>query len=287
MTSACNLCQHAAPTWYCRKNSIDVVRCLHCSLIYADEMQKNEDLIKHYSDEYFEPYLKTESIHLKKRFGKRIQEIKQYVFPGSLLDVGCGAGFFLKLAADAGYSTQGVELSSYAANFARQNFGLHVFQGELSSAGFERESFDIITLWHILEHIHDPGDFLSQVNGLLKKNGLLAVEVPNIGSLSARISGVKWELMAPKEHFYYFNESTIERYLENSGFSIISIRSFYWTTPAMILRAYAGNRQGLCNLLLHSLAVIASSLSFFRFQTALSVLPGDVFTIYAVKRGDS
>ncbi len=284
MASACNLCQHAAPELYCRKNSIDVVRCLHCGLIYAREMQKNNDLIKHYSDEYFEPYLKTKSIHLKKRFGKRIQEIKQYVFPGSLLDVGCGAGFFLKLAADAGYSAQGVEFSSYAAEYARQNFGLHVFQGELSDASFGREAFDIITLWHILEHIHDPGEFLGRVNGLLRRNGLLALEVPNIGSTAARIGGVNWELMAPEEHFYYFDEGTIRRYLKNSGFTIISIRSFYWTTPAMILRACAANRQGLNNLLLHYLAAIASSLSFFRFQAAPSVLPGDVFTIYAVKK---
>ena len=287
MDSVCNLCRHTDPAWYCRKDSIDVFRCINCGLIYAGEMQGNEELINHYSDQYFEPYLKTESIHLEKRFRKRIEEIRQYVFPGSLLDVGCGAGYFLKLAADTGYSTQGVELSPYAAKYAQQNFGLRVFQGELADAGFDRESFDIITLWHILEHVHDPGDFLGQVNGLLKKTGLLAVEVPNIRSLSARIAGVNWELMAPKEHFYYFNKSTIKRYLENSGFIIILVQSFYWTTPAMILRACTADRQGLCSRLLRSFAVMASSLSFFRFRTAPSMLPGDVITIYAVKKGGS
>jgi 2-polyprenyl-3-methyl-5-hydroxy-6-metoxy-1,4-benzoquinol methylase len=285
MASVCNLCLHADPVWHCRKDSIDVFRCLHCGLIFAGEMQGNEELIKHYSDQYFEPYLKTESIHLEKRFKKRIDEIRQYAFPGTLLDVGCGAGFFLKLAAETGYATEGVELSPYAAKYARQKLGLRVFQGELSDARFARESFDIITLWHILEHVHDPGTFLGQVNGLLKKNGLLAVEVPNIGSLSARAAGVKWELMAPKEHFYYFNENTIKRYLENSGFNVILIHSFYWTTPAMILRAYAGARRGLYSLIVRSLAAMASCMSFIRFRTAPSALPGDVLTIYAVKKG--
>jgi 2-polyprenyl-3-methyl-5-hydroxy-6-metoxy-1,4-benzoquinol methylase len=250
-------------------------------------MLKNEELINHYSDKYFEPYLKTESIHLEKRFRKRIKEIKQYTFPGTLLDVGCGAGFFLKLAAETGYVTEGVELSPYAAKYAQQKLGLRVFQGELADAGFARESFDIITLWHILEHVHDPRRFLRQVNALLKSNGLLALEVPNIGSLPARAAGINWELMAPKEHFYYFNEKTIKRYLEESAFNVIVIRTFYWSTPAMILRAYAGTRIGLYNLILRSLAAMASCLSVMRFRTAPSMLPGDVLTIYAVKKGDA
>jgi 2-polyprenyl-3-methyl-5-hydroxy-6-metoxy-1,4-benzoquinol methylase len=249
-------------------------------------VQQNEDLNKHYSEQYFEPYLQTEEIHLEKRFKKRIKEIKQYRFPGDLLDIGSGTGFFMQLATKSGYSVKGVELSEYAAHYAKKKFGLTVFQGEVADAGFAEESFDIITLWHILEHVHDPRLFLAQVNRLLKKNGLLALEVPNIGSQVARISGVNWELMAPKEHFYYFNETTIGRYIEMSGFNLVSMRTFYWTTPAMLLREHTKKQQGAKNLLLRYLSVIASMWSFMRFKSAPSVFPGDVVTVYAVKKGE-
>jgi len=247
-------------------------------------MQQNEDLIKHYSDQYFEPYLQTEGIHLEKRFRKRIKEIKKYRFPGDLLDIGSGTGFFLQLATKTGYAVKGVELSAYAAQYATKKLGLTVFQGELADAGFAKESFDIITLWHILEHVHDPRIFLTQVNRLLKINGLLAVEVPNIGSQVARISGVNWELMAPQEHFYYFNETTIGRYLEMAGFNLVSMRTFYWTTPAMLLRAHAKKQPGKIGLLLRCLSMIASTWSFMRFRSAPSLFPGDVVTVYAVKK---
>ena len=287
ISSACNLCQCETSTWYCRKDGIDVLRCPDCGLIYCVAMRDNEDMRKHYSKKYFEPYLKTESIHLKKRFSKRINEIKQYSFPGKLLDVGCGAGFFLKLAADVGYTVEGLELSSYAVQYAKQKFGLRVSLGDPVSADIKPQSFDIITLWHVLEHLRDPMAFLGQVNRLLKKDGLLAVEIPNIGSPMAYIAGMHWELMAPKEHFYYFNMHTISRYLADAGFAVMRIRTFYWTTPAMILGAYAREWKKPYCFLAHISAALASALWFIRFRNAPRVLPGDVLTIYAVKKREA
>ncbi|MGA2400200.1 MAG: class I SAM-dependent methyltransferase [Syntrophobacteraceae bacterium] len=178
--SVCNLCLNTGAAWYCRKDSIDVLGCPRCGLIYAAETREREDLVGHYGGHYFEPYLKTEAIHLKKRFGKRIEEIKNYAFSGTLLDVGCGAGFFVKLANDSGYAGEGLELSPFAAQYASRQLGLRVFQGKLAEAGFADQSFDIVTLWHIIEHVRDPRTFLGQVNKLLKNNGLLALEIPNI-----------------------------------------------------------------------------------------------------------
>lgn len=281
----CNLCGHADTEPHLTKDSIGVVRCRHCGLIFAEKMQHHDDLIKHYSDDYFEPYLKTELVHLKKRFSKRIKEIKALVFPGSLLDVGCGAGFFLKLAAETGYAIQGVEISQYAADYARNKLGLAVFLGELDAAALPAESFDVITLWHVLEHVRDPRAFLAQVHGLLKDRGLLALEVPNIGSSAARVCGTDWELMSPKEHFYYFAPATLRRYLKEAGFSIVTTRTFFWTTPAMLLRALADKRKGSGGLLLKAVAFLASVFSFIRFRSAPKIIPGDVVTVYAVKNG--
>jgi 2-polyprenyl-3-methyl-5-hydroxy-6-metoxy-1,4-benzoquinol methylase len=285
-SSICNLCTHADTERYLTKDNVNVVRCRHCGLIFTEKMQQHDDLIKHYSDEYFEPYLKTEAIHLKKRFRKRIEEIKCLAFPGLLLDVGCGAGFFLKLASQTGYAVKGVEISPYAVDYTRHNLGLSVFMGELGDVDFAPESFDIITLWHVLEHVRDPKAFLAQVNHLLKEKGLLAVEVPNIGSSIARCAGTKWELMAPKEHFYYFDTATLQQYLEESGFTIIKTQTFFWTTPAMLLRAVAATWKSPGAVLIKFIAFLASSLSFIRFRVAPSFLSGDVITVYALKAGE-
>lgn len=284
-TVRCNLCENEDTELYLNKDAIDVIRCRNCGLVFVANMPRQEDLVSHYSDEYFEPYLKYEKVHLNKRFKKRIEEIKSFLFPGVLLDIGCGAGSFLNLASQTGYSVKGVEISPFAAEYAKRNLRLSVFMGELGDADFTPESFDVITLWHILEHVRDPKVFLKQVNGLMKENGLMAVEVPNIGSPIARIAGTDWELMSPKEHFYFFNPSTIQRYLEESGFSVIRTQSFVWTTPSMLLRAASVKQRAPLRILFVLIAFLLVFFSFIRFRVLPPFFLGDVMTIYAIKKG--
>jgi len=238
---------------------------------------------EHYSEEYFKPYLQTEVLHARKRFRKRIKEIKRLRFAGSLLDIGCGPGFFLKLASDEGYAVSGIELSQWASEYAKKHFSLNVITGELKDAGFAPDTFDIITLWHILEHVTDPAKFLLEVNRLLKMDGLLVVEVPNIQSAAAKLAGTSWELMAPKEHFFYYNLHTISQLLQTTGFTITGNSSYFWTTPGMILRARAGLKTGLGRFWLRSVALLLEAFSFFRFKTMPGLIRGDVITVYACK----
>jgi len=280
---SCNICLSPERELYCQKESINVFRCRQCGLIYAGAIQTGKNIEKHYSKEYFENYLKTEPVHLRKRFGKRIKEIKKICDSGNLLDVGCGVGSFLRLARDEGYETSGVELSHYAAEYARSNFGLSVFNGELKDAGFAPETFDIITLWHVLEHVTDPRKFLIEINRLLKKNGILVAEVPNIGSIAARISLINWELMAPKEHLFYFNLHTINRLLKETGFSIIKSQTYFWTTPAMVIKTKADSIKNNGKAILKLIAFFCHVFSPLRFRVLPCFIKGDVITIYISK----
>ena len=79
--TVCNLCLNTGAAWYCRKDSIDVLRCPRCGLIYAAEIRECEDLVGHYDDHYFEPYLKAEAIHLKKSFASEWKKSKTTLFP--------------------------------------------------------------------------------------------------------------------------------------------------------------------------------------------------------------
>lgn len=285
--SRCKLCSSLEIHPYCCKDAINVVRCLSCGLIYADYTPEINALKDHYSKKYFEAYVKTVSFHTKRRFEKRIREIRKIKPSGTLLDVGAGVGIFLKAAADKGYETKGVELSTWACEYAQSNFRIDIYNGDMSGAGFAPGSFDIITLWHILEHVSDPRAFLSNINWLLKENGLLALELPNIGSRMAIISGANWELMAPKEHLFYFTFKTLEQLLSDVGFGVIKTQTYFWMMPDMLLRAKAESGDGCKRVILRTCAALLSWFSFFRFMTLPRFLEGDVITVYAIKKKDT
>lgn len=282
--SLCRLCLSSDTQLYCRKESVDVYRCRGCGLIYVNHIHTYPEIKEHYSKEYFKPYLKTERIHFKKRFKRRIREIKKLKFAGELLDVGSGAGFFLNLASNEGYRVKGVELSKWACQYAKDNFSLDIFCGELKDAPFKEASFDIITLWHILEHTTDPKEFLIQVNRLLRPGGILAIEVPNIGSNVAKVCGQNWELLAPREHLFYFNQDTLNGLLRDAGFGILRTQSYLWTTPAMVFKSMAGLTIGFKRFILRIVSLFLSVFSVFRFITLPNFIEGDVVTIYATKK---
>ena len=111
------------------------------------------------------------------------------------------------------------------------------------------------------------------------------MEIPNIGSIAARISGVSWELMSPKNTFY-FNPDIIKRLLRETGFSIIKAQSYLWTTPEMVLRAKAESARGYKKCIMKILSFACWGFSVLRFRTLPRVVQGDVMAIYARKSRD-
>lgn len=279
----CKLCLNAEIELYCRKDSIDVFRCRNCGLIFAFWEPDEKVLEDHYSAEYFKPYLESMSIHVNKRFKRRIREIKSLKPSGKLLDVGSGVGIFLKLAVEQGYDVLGADISSWACEYARKKFNLKVFNGDFREAGLKSEYFDVITLWHVLEHVKNPVIFLKDINKYLKKDGILAVEVPNVESIMAKAAGIYWELMAPKEHLFYFNIRTLKSVLGDAGFKIIKSKTYAWTMPDMIFKAKKQASRGFMRLFWLALSALTLPLSLFRFMAMPDFLKGDVITVYAVK----
>ena len=152
-------------------------------------------------------------------FSRQLKTLARYVKPGKVLDVGCATGFFLDVASSAGWEVHGVELSEYAAEVARGRFGEHVFKGTLEQAGYPDESFDVVTLFDLLEHVPDPRLFLREVRRLLRPDGILLIVTPDITSLSARIMGHRWSHFK-REHLHYFSPETITHLLTECGFAL-------------------------------------------------------------------
>ena len=154
----------------------------------------------------------------------RLDHIPRYVSDGRLLDVGCGAGTYLGEMRALGWATSGVEASVQAARICERATGSTVFAGSFLDHTFEAESFDVVTMFHVLEHFRFPRAALAEVQRLLKPGGQILVEVPNASSLAATLFGVDWFAWELPRHLYHFTPEALVRLLSDCGFDRIEYR---------------------------------------------------------------
>ena len=152
-------------------------------------------------------------------FRKYLQRIARYLPPKPgkrLLDVGAATGFFLNLARNEGWETAGIEPSDAAAALARKK-QLDVKTGILAPGKFPAASFDVITLWDVLEHLPDPIATMNVVVDLLKPGGIIAINTPDASSMWAKMMGSSWHLLCPPEHLCLFSHTGLETLLGRIG----------------------------------------------------------------------
>jgi 2-polyprenyl-3-methyl-5-hydroxy-6-metoxy-1,4-benzoquinol methylase len=222
----CNLCQTDHSSALFTKDSLQIVKCPECGLIYVNPQPSEEELRTIYKNGYFNGTRQADYLAEKKlyaqRFRERLKDINSLKTKGKLLDVGCAVGYFLEAARQDGWEAAGVEISSYASEVAQKS-GLDVFTGRLEDAGYPDRHFDAVTLWHVLEHMRDPAACLRETHRILKDSGVLAVELPNIESKRSKKKGVHWDQLKPREHLYYFAPGTLRRSVEKAGFQVVRV----------------------------------------------------------------
>src|SRR5262245_22180597 len=164
-----------------------LVTCGHCGHIYQNPRPTVAAIGSFYPEDYI-PFQRAieDDPHWWKRldraYGRRRRCAAVHAAagrPGVLLDVGCATGIFLDGMRRLGWQVQGVEPTESAAQYARSRLGLEVFGGRLEEAGFADASFDAITLWDVLEHVHEPRVVLNELARLLRPGGLLVLSLPN------------------------------------------------------------------------------------------------------------
>lgn len=217
----CVVCGTSESSEFLVVNKCKLVKCKHCGLIYSKNFIL--DNISHYNDYYFtekNPYIRRWD-EFCSIFDSLLDKIERFKERGNLLDVGAGVGILMYVAAKRGFKVKGVEVSDWAANFARETKGLDVVTGKLENLRLGKESFDVVVINHVLEHVDNPRLMLSEIRRILKKDGIIVVGVPNIGSLMARIRGSKWASLRPEEHIWHFTPSTLKRLIKQEGFDIV------------------------------------------------------------------
>jgi SAM-dependent methyltransferase len=145
--------------------------------------------------------------------------------PGRVLDVGCNAGELLQLFAERGWSVAGVEASPGPAAYARKRLGESIWHGTVESALPETERFDLVTLTHVLEHLHDPVGVLSRLRRALRPGGRLLVEVPNANDFLLPLWRGFYRPLCPGDHLSFFTDRTLIAALQRAGFRALRMES--------------------------------------------------------------
>jgi 2-polyprenyl-3-methyl-5-hydroxy-6-metoxy-1,4-benzoquinol methylase len=230
----CNLCETQDSEKLFSKGGLDIARCRQCGLVYANPRLAQQEIWKRYSPDYFWQEYMPAHHAANGEYGAewhrhRAQPILNLLQPyrkvGTLLEVGCAAGFFLKVAEENGWTVQGVEIMAPAVEYARTSLGLNVFEGTLEQAQLAADSFDVVVMIETVEHLLDPAQALGEAYRVLRTGGIIWVAVPNLNSIMRSLMGVDWSVLSPAEHLYYFTVETLEKMLRKAGFQSVE---FIW-----------------------------------------------------------
>jgi SAM-dependent methyltransferase len=211
------------------KSGYDVLRCAACALVYVWPQPTAAELEAFYSAARY--HATADAAARRRYFAARLRQIERLVpRRGRILDVGCAQGLFLEVARAEGWDTAGIDLDRKGVEAARAR-GLDVHQGELQPGGFPPQSFDVVTLFDLLEHVRDPRGLVAACREVLRPGGFLVVTTPDVSGLVPRVTyGLfaltlgAWGHPTPPGHLVQFSRRTLGRLLADEGFEPVLVR---------------------------------------------------------------
>lgn len=156
----------------------------------------------------------------KQMLRKKVNMVSKYTLGARLLDIGSGTGYFLNAARERGYQVTGIEKDSKAREYAITSFGLDV-KDEHSLWAIESESFDVVTLWHVLEHMQNLNEVVAKIKSILKPDGVMILALPNHKSHDAKKYKEYWAAYDVPRHLWHFTPDTVEKLLSKHQFEIM------------------------------------------------------------------
>lgn len=234
-------------------DQFQVVECRKCGLLYVNPRPTEAEIGKFYPETYsWKETLEADSFLTK--WVRRLEKSYRYHLlqdevskvvkftggsSGKVLDVGCGTGDRLEVFRNKGFEAYGVETSD-SANYARKHLNLNVLKGDLFSANFSDEFFDLVTLYNVLEHTHSPARVVKEIYRILKKKGFLIIQVPNSNSIQYKIFKKRWAAFDIPRDLYYFGTETLSLLLGKVGFIVTKLDHFmnWWHPPTLVISLF-------------------------------------------------
>jgi SAM-dependent methyltransferase len=218
---------------YISRDPFKIVRCRKCRIAFTQPVPAPDAWSRYYPPAYYgaagaKRFPAPVEWLQNQLYAARIRRIQKFNDgrPGRVLDVGCGRGFLLREFRHRGWDVLGTEADDKAAAHAQQVLQLPVKVGALETLDLPAASFDVIVLWHVLEHLADPTALFVQVRRLLRPGGTFVVGVPNFGSLEARLCQDKWFHLDVPRHLAHFTPDSLGDALAKAGFRVDGRSSF-------------------------------------------------------------
>jgi 2-polyprenyl-3-methyl-5-hydroxy-6-metoxy-1,4-benzoquinol methylase len=219
------------------KQSFTIIKCTQCTIALTQNAPNAQNIGPYYNAEAYVSHTNSTKgfintiYHWVRRYSLRtkVQLIKTVtgLQTGTLLDVGCGTGAFLHQAKTAGWQVTGLEPDATARQNAQQLFGITPnYPQQLFN--FAPNTFNAITMWHVLEHVHTLNEYLQQLHKILTPNGKLVIAVPNYTSADAAAYKNHWAGYDVPRHLYHFSPQSMQTLLAKHGFTISQYKPMWF-----------------------------------------------------------
>ncbi len=209
------------------KDKLRLVKCKSCGLAFINPLPSREKLESYVQNQLFSEI----------DDGSYLPQVRKFLSikdKGTILDIGCGRGFFLNRMKQSGWSAFGVELNEQMAAQAKEKLGLDIFSGTLRETRFPDGSFDAVNLRHVLEHLLSPYQALTHIHRLLKQDGIIVITVPNFEGFQRKIFGRYYLAVAGIFHISQFTPRSLKSLLERAGYRVISTKTFQESASAWL-----------------------------------------------------
>ena len=210
-----------------------IVSCETTDFLFTNPRPKEKNISEYYDFEDYISHTNKQSDFISKLYQKvrshsikrKYRLISKLISSKKILDVGSGTGEFLSYMTSKGFDTYGVEIAKKARELSKKNHGLFV-KDSLSS--LKEKNFDIITMWHVLEHVYDLDGYMKKIKGLLNDNGIVIIAVPNHKCFDQKFYGKYWAGWDVPLHLWHFDKDSMLKLSNKYGFEISSIHPLHF-----------------------------------------------------------
>ena len=205
--------------------SFNIVKCSQCNFVFLNPMPDKTDIIRFYASDFNKedqtlPYKVVIEPFFKLLESSTIGLLKKYKTEGRILDIGCGNGSFILTMQNYGYDIWGCELNPDAKKYTAASLNGRILYKDIKECNFAPKSFDIITMFHSLEHIHDLGGLFREISRVLKDEGILYICVPNMDFFEYHIFRAYYYNLEVPRHLYFFTKKSLKDALLKGGFKV-------------------------------------------------------------------